>query len=425
MRLLILLLIFVCIMPFAGQGSTRNQSLFTQLNTVLANKEIYVKQKEDRIKKLQLKLRVQQDLTAKFFVTQSLYNEYKSFKYDSAYLYSKRMQSIAAQLGDPVKTAISKMSISFTLLSAGMFAETLKMLDQIDSRLLPYTDYIDYYFLRARCYLDWGDFDHNTDYSTAYYPKGLACIDSALARSPQGSYYYWALKGLNNMRIQNYPVSEENYLALLKLPNLSANQYAVTACSLSYVYAAQGKQDEAVALLIKAAIADIQSATKETVAMYELAKTLYKNGNQNDAFIYINEAMDEANFYGARHRQVTISSILPIIEAQRIAAIEQQRRSLYIYSSVITLLVLFVIGFMVIILLQLKKIRAADKIIHAANISLLRSNDSLEDANKKLSIANRIKNDYIGYYFNINSIYIDKLENFKKSLDKKLTSKRY
>jgi Domain of unknown function (DUF6377) len=179
------------------------------------------------------------------------------------------------------------------------------------------------------------------------------------------------------------------------------------------------------ALLIKAAIADIKSATKETVAIYQLANYLYKKGDQKNAFVYINQAMDEATFYGARHRQVTISSILPIIEAQRIATVEQQRRSLFIYASLITLLVVFVIGFAVIIFIQLKKIRVADKIIHAANISLQESNVTLEETNKKLSIANRIKNDYIGYYFNINSVYIDKLENFKKSLDKKLTSKRY
>jgi hypothetical protein len=106
-------------------------------------------------------------------------------------------------------------------------------------------------------------------------------------------------------------------------------------------------------------------------------------------------------------------------------AVEQQRRSLIIYSSIITVLVIFVILFAVIIFMQLKKLRIADNLIKAANTSLQENNKALEELNKNLSTANKIKNEYIGYYFNINTIYIEKLESFKMSIDKKLSSKRY
>jgi len=159
--------------------------------------------------------------------------------------------------------------------------------------------------------------------------------------------------------------------------------------------------------------------------MYKLASYLYKKGDLKNAYTYINQAMDEAIFYGARHRQVTISSILPIIESQRIAIVEQQRKSLIIYSSIITVLIIFVIVFAFIIFRQLKKLRIADEIIKAANVTLQNNNQALEELNRNLSTANKIKNEYIGYYFNINSIYIEKLESFQKSLEKKLSSKRY
>jgi hypothetical protein len=64
-------------------------------------------------------------------------------------------------------------------------------------------------------------------------------------------------------------------------------------------------------------------------------------------------------------------------------------------------------------------------VIKAANITLQENNHALEELNRNLSTANKIKNEYIGYYFNINSIYIEKLESFQKSIDKKLSSKRY
>jgi hypothetical protein len=420
----------VCLLAFilsakSLHAQSNNDSLFNQLNIVLAKKEYYVQLKEERIKKYQTQLHSNTTLTKQFAIYQALYNEYKSFRYDSAYSYSKKLLRTAQMLNDPVKVALSKMNIGFTLLSAGMFKETLEKLDQLDVSLLDHATRIDYYFLKGRCYLDWGDFDHNNDYNDVYYPKAITFIDSALSLSIPRSSNYWALLGLKNMRIRRYKESERDYLSLLKLPHITPGQFAISASSLSYVYNVQGKHAQAISLLIAAAETDIQSATKETVAIYELANILYKNGNKNDAFNYIKEAMDEATFYGARQRQVTISSILPIIEAQRVATVEQDRRSLLIYASIITLLVFFVIAFTFIVFRQLKKLRIADNIIKDANASLQKSNNILEELNKKLGIANKIKNEYIGYYFNINSIYIDKLENFKKSLNKKLISKRY
>ncbi len=423
---IIFLLIIICIVPFnLVKASVSTDSLLSNLNEVLAKKEGFVKKKLGRIELLTSKLASAKNLTDKYAAYQDLFEEYKAFNYDSAYNYAKKLQVTARQLKDPVKIATAKMDLGFTLLSSGMFKETLETLDQVNVRLFADSSKIAYYFLKARSYLDLSDFDRTSDYAATYNPLGIACIDSALAIARPGSYDYLALRGLKDLRTSNYPDGIRNYTALLNLPGLSPHQYAVNACSLSYIFEVEGKQDQAIALLIKAAIADVSSATKETVAMYELASYLYKKDDQKNAFVYINQAMEDATFYGARHRQVAISSILPIIEAQRIATVEQQRRSLFIYSSTITLLAVFVVGFAAIIFLQLKKLRAADAIIKTAISSLQESNRRLEETNKKLSIANRIKNDYIGYYFNINSVYIDKLENFKKSLDKKLMNKRY
>lgn len=425
LRMPLLVLCLAMAVSVHGQGKPNVDSLINQLNNTLANADTYVKQKQDKIGTLKVRLSHTSDLAARYDLYQNLFDEYKTFSYDSAYLYSKKLQATAKQLNDPARQAVSKMDLAFTLLSSGMFKETLETLNQIDTKLFTDSNKFDYYFLKARSYLDLSDFDRNVDYSATYMPMGIRYIDSALAVTKPGTYNYLMLKGLKDLRNGNYTESIKYYTQLLNLPGLTQHQFAVNACATSYNYEMLAQPDEATALLIRAAIADIRSATKETVAIYQLANYLYKKGDQKNAFVYINQAMDEATFYGARHRQVTISSILPIIEAQRIATVEQERRSLFIYSSVITLLVLFVIGFAVIIFRQLKKLRIADNIIKVANISLQESNRTLEEVNKKLSTANKIKNEYIGYYFNINSIYIDKLENFKKSMDKKLTAKRY
>jgi hypothetical protein len=407
----------------SAQSTT--DSLFNELNKALANKEVYVAAKQQVIGKLNQKLHAAKTLNEKYQACDALYEQYKSFSYDSAYTYAKKLQLTSAALHDPVLIASANMKMGFTLLSSGLFKETLEELNSINLHALSTDDKVDYYFLKARSYFDLSDYTRSPDYTIIYDPEGIKCIDSALAICKPGTFSYLELKGLKDLRKSDYVDGKKTYAALLKMPGLTPHQFAVNACCLSFIDQMTGLQEESQNLLIRAVISDIQSATKETVASYKLADVLYKKGDLDNAFIYIKQAMDDAIYYGALHRQVQISSIMPIIEAQRIKAIEDQRRSLFIYSSIITVLILFVVVFAIIIFRQLKKLRIADDLIKAANISLQESNKTLEELNRNLSTANKIKNEYIGYYFNINSIYIEKLESFQISLDKKLSSKRY
>ena len=427
MRFLKLLILTGCVWccTLAVHAQSATDSLLNELNTVLANKDVYVKKKQGAIDNLKKQLSAVKTESSKYALYDSLYEQYKSFSYDSAYAYSKKLQATAALLNDQRLIASSKMKLAFTLLSSGLFKETLEELNKTNLRALSEQEKVDYYFLKARTYFDLSDYDRSVDYSNIYNPKGIACIDSALTICKPGDFNYLELKGLEDLRTGNYGDGQKTYVALLKFPGISSHNFAVNACCLSYIYEINGPQEKSVDLLIKAAISDIQSATKETVAIYKLADLSYRKGDIKNAYVYIQQAMDDATFYGALQRQARISSILPIIEAQWVNQIEHQKKLLYIYSFIITLLVLAVVLFAVIIFRQLKKLRIADEIIKKANISLQENNLALEELNRNLSTANKIKNEYIGYYFNINSIYIEKLESFQKSLEKKLSSKRY
>jgi len=81
-------------------------------------------------------------------------------------------------------------------------------------------------------------------------------------------------------------------------------------------------------------------------------------------------------------------------------------------------LVIMVVAFAIIIYKQLQKLKLADKVI-------LDVNHNLQESINKLNEANKIKEEYIGYYFNLISEYINKLDKFKRSVDNKLTTKRY
>jgi hypothetical protein len=66
---------------------------------------------------------------------------------------------------------------------------------------------------------------------------------------------------------------------------------------------------------------------------------------------------------------------------------------------------------------QNKKLQKARRIISKANQSLSHTNHQLQDANK-------IKEEYIWYYFNTTAEYITKLDALKKTLELKLMTKK-
>jgi len=209
------------------------------------------------------------------------------------------------------------------------------------------------------------------------------------------------------------------------LPHLTLHQLAVSASTTAYLYELAGQPNKAFELLLVSAIADVKTATKETTAIFKLSDYCYRQGDLKNAYTFIKEAREEANFYKARQRQIEISHVSSVIEGQKINIIESQRKSLKTYAIIMTLLAGGVICFAVISVKQLRKVRKADRVIFAANQELQARNDVLRQLNDDLNEANKIKEEYIGFYFHNNSQYIDKIEALKKRLDNLLGSKQY
>jgi hypothetical protein len=113
--------------------------------------------------------------------------------------------------------AFAKMELGFTLISSGMFKETLETLNSIDLQYLSTENKVEYYFLKARSYFDLSDFDRNVDYSAMYNPQGIVCIDSAISYAVPGTYNYLALRGLKDLRNGNFASGVKDYTALLQL----------------------------------------------------------------------------------------------------------------------------------------------------------------------------------------------------------------
>jgi len=415
MRLICLPFLLLCCC-FAFSQPVHQTSL-KELGAEIQKAPVYDKQKQVTIDSIKKSFVADNNLLSRFNTCLRLYEEYKVFKYDSAYGYARRLLDIAIQLHDPSLVALARLKLGFTLVSAGLFKEAADSLYRLSGHDMADSMKTEYYLLLGRFYYDLADFDNDSYHSLGYVEMGNNYLDSALSLSIRGSFQYAYFSGLKDIRSGQKDRALGNYRQLLQRPGLSNHEIAVTASTLSDIYIQNQQNDLAIDLLIQAAMADISSSTKETSAAFNLANLLYKKGDVKNASACIEMAIADATFYGARQRKVRVSDILPLIESEKLSLVENQKETLIIYSIIVTLLLLGVIGLIIVVLRQVNKLKAAKRIITDAHLKE-------QEINHHLLEANKIKEEYIGYFFNVNSEFFDKIERFKTSLEQKVNDRK-
>jgi two-component sensor histidine kinase len=326
-----------------------------------------------------------------------LFDEFSSFSFDSAYRYASGLDSVANAMRDSARINYAKLKLGFIFLSSGMFKEVLEITETVDSKYLSQTEKAELYFLLARCYYDLIDYDHHLLYAPKYLPLAEKYLDSAIAILPAGSFESVYYKGLKEIRRGNVDKGEVYFNELSKYQNLSLHQQAVLASTYADVFSRRRKLDSSIILLAEAAISDLQTSTKETTAMQNLAISLYQQGRAERASTYIHKAIRDADFYGARQRILQISSVLPLIEGEMIRETNAEKRKIFIYAIGITSLVICLIVLAVITIRQNRKMAMQKNEIVAKTVfqqHVLKEKDELLEEKEFLlkEINHRIKN---------------------------------
>lgn len=396
----------------------RAQESLKELDSYIEKSDFYIQIREGRIDSLRQKINTTKGDSERFDVYSALFDEYRSYKYDSAYMYANRSLDIALDLKDENKISEAKRYIAFCYLSSGLFKEAYDIMSTIDVEDAPTSIKQEYYSLLARLYYDMADYSYGELFSTDYINKGILYCDSAITYLPIESASVWHIVGLKRMQQRNFPAAIDAFQTLIHLPNIDDHLYAIATSSMGYMYSELGDKQRGIYYLSQAAIGDIKSATKETVALQNLAGLVYEEGDVNRANKYIRIAMEDANFYNARHRKIQISAILPIVEKERMKMIENQRNNLIIFGVVVSLLFVLLLVATVIIYKQVKRLRRARHTISDQN-------KNLKLTNSKLLEANEIKDEYIVQSLYAKSEYLDRLDSLYKTINRKLKVRQY
>lgn len=227
--------------------------------------------------------------------------------------------------------------------------------------------------------------------------------------------------------IANKKSDEAIKILLSYYPTIKNDKHtrAIIAFCISVTYQKQHNRENEKKWLIISAINDIQSATKDYISLRSLAFLLYEEGDIDRAYKYIKRSLEDALFCNARLRTYEISQMLPIIDQAYQHQSQARQRQLIISLISISLLSVFLLIAVLSVYRQMRKLSVArkdlsqaNKLLNDLNKELSETNKLLKHSNETLSEANLIKEEYIGRYIDQCSVYLNKLDEYRRHLNK-------
>jgi len=415
--------IFLLTFSLNTYSSAKKDSVLAKLKTEISKKKEYDERKLLRIQKLRA------DITRKpnelFDTYLELFDEYEYYKFDSAYFYGKKMLDLSLKLRNRVKQNESKVKLASLLLHAGMFKETFDYLGEIDATLLDRGFQYAYYALKSGAYSNLAIYNSDDNFTKSYNERAISYIDSAIAFCAPNSVDMLFAMGNRQVVAGETDKPPKYFLELLKNHKLSEHNRARLLTGLAAFYQSDDQNEQRIWLLAESAISDIRSSTKETLATLLLAEDLFKHGDVDNAYHFIQQSRDDAGFYGNRLRKLKIESLLPDIAAKVNMATQREKNKFLTYFISISLVSVVIALVLFMIFIQLRKLKIQDQVIKEKNKELNQINDQLLDINDKLREFATVNEKYIGYFFDVISGYILKLDRLKKNVERKILAKRF
>ena len=410
-----LFLLFV-LLPFRA---TNKVDLSGELETALKLRNQYSRQKETRIDSLKHLLYPNMNDDERFLLYNAIYEEYYTYRFDSAIYYVDREEEVAMKLSNPTYRNLSIIHRSILLATSGYFSESIQNLEQIDSRTLDNALRIEYYTAYEWAYSMWAEYSNDNIYAPRYYEKEMLYQDSLISVLPVGSplHHYW--KGENFYRHRRYAEAKNCYKKALEGLPVNVRLFAMATYGLALVYSRTNNWKEYENYLIKAAISDQVCPLKENLALQELALYIFKNrdGEVSRANRYLNYSLEDAMYYNNRLRMLEIARKFPsiVLSYQKQNLIESQRLQWSLIC--ISLLSIGLVVSLVYIYRQVNQLHKRKKIL--ANM-----NCELQHLNKALVDTNHTREEYVSLFMDLCAAYIDKLKKYQDLVKRKVKAKQ-
>ena len=421
------------------------EEIFSKLDEMILRREEYREMKEERIRMLQKQFNNQVSIEESFYVNKLFYEEFYVYNADSAMAYADKNLDIALQLKRKDWEYVWKINKSFLLSATGLLKEAEDELKSVPVKELSGDVLTDYYGQMVYLWSHFGQYtgSQSENVQRSYLDKERMYRDSVYSVvKPSHPLYLWykgcyfQYQGEDEMRKVIPELTQ-----VLDSASLETRYDAMNAYILGSIYRDLGDMDNYMKYLAYSSMADITSCNKDIASLEELGTFLFSLGDIDRAYSYINYCLQNALFYNNRVRIMGISGIIDQINGVYQEHMRQQGervRSYLVIVSVLSVVLLLSIIYIYYKLRQLATSRSklremngelnrhvydlseAQKQLKEVNDKLQALNVELKDVNAQLRESNYVKEEYIGYVFSICSNYINKLDEYRKNINRKI-----
>ncbi len=386
-----------------------------QLDNELKHRDHYL---EKRVSRLDSLKKVRRGLEGKDTVawletTMEIAKGYNSFNNDSAIIYYTKGYDAALEIAtatppSPLASTADSLQAEFRLRRAtymslsGFVSDAVNEYEAVDtSRMndgLKATYHESgrqmYYFISSY-YGGWLEtYDYWNNRSIESQRQLIPLLDPASNEYHLnlGEYFY---------NIREYARSREILLNLIGKIKKDSPTYAIATHILASIALTRGDRNEHLYFLTQSAIADTRQATLEEASLQELAGVLYQMDDKRRAHEYISVAMNNAVESRASVRMKKTTELLSLVEGDHNSQIALWRTWMY---AIIAVLVMCMFALIVsIFFLRRQLTRVA------------RMKQELQDANQTKDV-------YLSQFLSLCSIYMDKLKQFGKVVNRKISA---
>ncbi len=412
-------------------------SRYKQIDEAIAESPRYVAQREAKITAARHAYE-QASGQQKYEEGYRLFELYRPFVSDSAIYFLRECIALAEEQGNHAASVRCRSQLAIRCSNIGLYDEALNILDSIrignglDKTVLgTYYEAYNNVYGELSYYTRLDDMRQLYQQKEQYYKQKMfdhlpATHESVFLRKEQ------AAQGEGKLE-EAMAINDE----WMKTVEPGSHPYALVALYRYIEYKLQGDSTQMMYWLTESVLADIRNAAMDQGSMWELANELMLSGDVDRASRYISYTSDCANRYGSRQRNWQIAPLLTHIANEYKLQSERTTSQLWGTLVVISILALLLLG-------ALFFAHRRNTQLHAARNDLKTSNDELAAANNllatqkdelaalngqlsmvngQLTESNRVKEEYIGRFMSLCAQYIDKLDNYRKMVNKKMKNK--
>lgn len=396
---------------------TDERHLLELLDSYIEKRDVYAKQKEEKLKQLKLRLRTADNNAARLAILDKIYREYYTYRYDSALVYADRGLALSQSDNDAYFTMLNRINRAAVLSTGGLYSQSEALLSEIGKEGVPPRLRQYYYYTFTWLYNYWESFCDKSEFKDDLHKKKHHYLKLTVSATNNDNTALHAYLNAEHAFMQN-PLGKNVlslYTTALMHSPVNSRVHASAAYCIARYYREIGKTQLYEKYIIEAAISDMVCPLKENLALQEFSTYLYKKDAKyaDHAARYIYCSMEDAKFYNNRLRMLEISNILPIIATANQEALAHKER--------IVRGVLAVVSFMSLVLFAMAIFGyKQNKWLARSRREIRSQNRQLTELNEKLIATNHRRETYMRLFMDISAVYIRKLIEYRKLVSRKI-----